>query len=152
MTTYNVYLPPIGSPEEPSDNFRLVADKKAPWALIIPIFWLLYHRLWLPLLGYAVITAAILLLLSYNQHPAIAYLSVLPGFYLLLEGQELVRGKLERMGWQYDGIVEGDDQEEAEIRYIAKKSQKFDVKTLHVASTQTLHRKPQLKTQTLFPE
>ena len=48
----------------------------------------------------------------------VLYLSALPGLYLLLEGSELITADLERRGWRFAGTVEGDDLEEAEIRFL----------------------------------
>ncbi|MGI9351592.1 MAG: DUF2628 domain-containing protein [Rhizobiaceae bacterium] len=132
MAVFTVYLKPEGTIADPADGFRLVKDGNSPLALIFPPVWLVWHRLWLALLAYLAVTMAIILLAVWQPGAAIAYLSALPGFYLLLEGSELVRGKIERQGWQYAGIVQGDTREEAEIRYLAEsgdtvlKSKKID--------------------------
>lgn len=156
MTIYSVYLPPLGSSKPPAETFRLIPDKKSPWALIAPLFWLLYHRLWLALLAYLVVTAAIALLFSWQQHIAIAYLSALPGLYLLLEGQELVSAKFERMGWRFAGVVEGEDKEEAEIRYLASgvHTQPEQLRENEQSSAHFRHlpKKNVFQTQGLFPE
>ena len=118
MTTFAVYLPPEDRIGDPIDQFVLVRDSKSPLALIFPPFWLAWHGLWMELLAYLVVAVAILLLMIWQPGAPVGYLSALPGLYLLLEGTELIRAKYERQGWRYDGIVEGDDQEEAEIRYL----------------------------------
>lgn len=118
MTSYTVYLPPEDVSENIEENFRLIPDTKATLALIFPPFWLAWHRLWLELLIYFCAIIAIILLAVFNPSVAVSYLSILPGFYLLLEGYQLVRNDLERNGWQYAGVVEGGNAEEAEIRFL----------------------------------
>ncbi|MEM9278495.1 MAG: DUF2628 domain-containing protein [Pseudomonadota bacterium] len=118
MATYTAYLPPhewVGNPE---DGFKLLPDGKAPLALVFPPFWLAWHRLWLPLMLYVVVAFGIILLAVWKPGLPVAYLSALPGFYLLLEGAELIRRKYERNGWRYAGVVEGDKLEDAEIRFL----------------------------------
>ena len=119
MTTYTVYLPPVDSLENPEDSFVLVPDTKATMALFFPPFWLIWNKLWLPLMAYFVAIAAIIILAFLNPGIAVSYLSILPGLYLLLEGYQLVRKNLEDKGWRYAGIVEGENRDEAEIRFLA---------------------------------
>ena len=123
MTAYSVYLPPSGRPGNPDEEFRLVADTKAPWALVAPPIWLIAQRLWLELLVYLVLMVAIGFIAVWQPGTPVLYLSALPGLYLLLEGNQLIASKLERDGWQYAETVEGDNKEEAEIRYLYERSE-----------------------------
>lgn len=148
MTFYSVYLPPHGAKKQGDEFLRLVPDKKSPWALLIPVLWLLYHRLWMALLVYLVITAFIIMVFSINPHPAILYLSALPGLYLLLEGQELVRAKLERKGWNFAGVVEAVNHDEAELRYYARR----ETPRVSSASARPVPRKVSPTNHGLFPE
>lgn len=118
MATYVAYLPPEEWNCDPRDEFQLVRDGKSPLALIFPPFWLAWHRLWLALLVYATVALAIILLAVWQPGAPVMYLSAVPGLYLLLEGDELIRRNLERLGWQYAGVYEGDNREEAEIRFL----------------------------------
>lgn len=111
-------MSPAGSSEGSEEDFCLVPDAKATLALIFPPFWLAWHRLWLPLMVYFVVIAAIVMIAVWSPGIAVSYLSILPGFYLLLEGYQLVRQNLEAKGWQYIGVVEGENREEAEIRFL----------------------------------
>ena len=121
MTTYTAYLPPKDASLYQDEEFRLVPDTKATLALFFPPFWLVWHKLWLPLMVYFCVIVAIMLLAFASPGIAVSYLSILPGLYLLLEGYELVRKNLENRGWQYAGIVEGENKEEAEIRFIVER-------------------------------
>ncbi|MEL7428676.1 MAG: DUF2628 domain-containing protein [Pseudomonadota bacterium] len=126
MAIYSVYLPPEDRPDARADEFRLVSDAKAPLALIFPPFWLAWHRLWLELLAYCVIVFALGLYAAWNPSVAVLYLSAIPGFYLLLEGNDLVRRKLERKGWRFAGVVDGENTEAAEIRFITQNPQRLE--------------------------
>jgi len=48
----------------------------------------------------------------------VGLLSALPGLYLLLEGRELIVGKLTSKGWREVTTLEAQNREEAEIKYI----------------------------------
>jgi len=118
MATYGVYLPPLGMTGNSVDGFRLLRDGKSVFALVVPLIWLIWHRLWLPLMVYLLASAAILALFMASTHVSVAVLSLLPGFYLFLEGPELLRAKLERAGWRYATVVEAQNEEEAELRFL----------------------------------
>ena len=94
-----------------------IPEGKAPWALIAPPFWLAWHRLWWALTVYLLVTAIGLSLLATPLAPAALLLGGLPGIFLLLEGHQLRRNKLERLGWQFVGVAEGHDENEAIARH-----------------------------------
>jgi len=132
-----------------------VPDTKATLALFFPPFWLIWHKLWLPLMVYFCVIVAIMLLAFTSPGIAVSYLSILPGLYLLLEGYELVRKNLESKGWQFAGIVEGENKEEAEIRFIVNHEDVFTVQKPLVSNLQKpVALKPTATTDTmsLFPE
>lgn len=155
MTSYTVYLPPEDVSENIEENFRLIPDSKATLALIFPPFWLAWHRLWLALLVYFLVVAIIISLAVLNPGIAVSYLSILPGFYLLLEGYQMLCNDLERKGWRYAGIVEGDNKEEAEVRFLINSADLFDkpkaVKKPQTKPMPTNHISNQNSTS-LFPE
>lgn len=155
MTTYTAYLPPKDASLYQDEEFRLVPDTKATLALFFPPFWLVWHKLWLPLMVYFCVIVAIMLLAFASPGIAVSYLSILPGLYLLLEGYELVRKNLENRGWQYAGIVEGENKEEAGIRFIVDHGNMFAEQKPVVASQQkSVMPNPGVKkdTMSLFPE
>lgn len=118
MAIFSVYLPPEHAGKSDAENFRLLKDSKAPLALIFPPFWLAWHRLWVELIIYAAVAIAISLLAAWQPLPPVLYLSAIPGLYLLLEGNELVRRKLERDGWTFAGVVDAHNRDEAEIKFM----------------------------------
>ncbi|MEM7291740.1 MAG: DUF2628 domain-containing protein [Pseudomonadota bacterium] len=153
MAMYSAYLPPDENRRGLSERFRLLRDAKAPLALIFPPLWLAWHGLWLELLAYAVAALAIGMLAFWQPSPAFLYLSGLPGLYLLLEGNELIRRKYERSGWNFAGVVEGQTQEEAEIRFLLKDEDAADVKApITIARTPSAQLTPRKTPTSLFPE
>ncbi len=155
MTTYTVYMPPKDTLDSREENFRLVPDTKATFALFFPPFWLVWHKLWLPLMVYFCVIVAIMILAFASPGIAVSYLSILPGLYLLLEGYELVRKNLESKGWQYAGIVEGENKEEAEIRFITDHRHLFaEQKPIVISQQKTIMPNSGVKknTMSLFPE
>ena len=118
MAIYSVYLPPE-SGNEASDRTVFLGDGPALLALIVPIVWLLWHRLWLEAALYVLIMVAFGVSTQFGYPEIGAFLSFLPGLYLMLEGRELVRCRYERSGWHFDGVVEAGDIEAAELRYFS---------------------------------
>ncbi|MEC9342663.1 MAG: DUF2628 domain-containing protein [Pseudomonadota bacterium] len=120
MTSYTVHLPPqTGSGRLPGEDARFIPERPAVLALVFPALWLLLHRLWYALALYLVAVAAISIVTQWSGSDILGLLSVLPGFYLLLEGRQLLRGRLERLGWRLAGVVEADTPEDAEWRYFS---------------------------------
>jgi len=97
----------------------LVSHNKAKWALLAPLIWLLFHRLWLELMAYLLFTIVILIMMVAYPNSLFGYLLALPSFYFLLDGNELVAKKLERKGWQFAGVFEGSSRDDAEFRFLA---------------------------------
>ena len=119
MATYLVYTPPAGSPVVSTAEARFLTDGKSVFALILPLLWLVWHRLWIWLCLYLVLVVAITLLADLTGNMFIAALSALPAIFFFLEGEKLRGRKLERDGWNLAGIVEAGGSEEAEQRFFA---------------------------------
>ena len=90
-------------------------------AFLFGPIWLLWHRLWLALIGYigvaAVVVAGMKLIgASYGIRSLVGLLfALLLGF----EASSLQRWTLTRRGWRDRGIVVGEDMETAERRFFA---------------------------------
>jgi Protein of unknown function (DUF2628) len=87
-------------------------------ALIVPHFWLLFHRQWLA--AAAVIAVMVLGALAAWQFnaPVLILAADFPvSIYVALEGATLRIANLERAGFNHVAVVEASDPEEAEIRY-----------------------------------
>ena len=102
---------------------------------------------------YLVVAAAISLAVKLAGNQFVAMLSALPGLYLFLEGQELRRGELERQGWQFEGIVEAANEEEAELRFLNARGSGFvnSLQKPRQAIVSSIARKPAVASG-IFPE
>jgi Protein of unknown function (DUF2628) len=112
MAIYTVHLPPDGD----ADKARFLREGGNILALIVPAIWLIWQRLWLWLLLYIALSIAIGLAGRLAGSGAL-FLGILPGLYLFLEGNELVRARLERVGWNLAGVVEASNRADAELRF-----------------------------------
>jgi hypothetical protein len=121
MAVYTVHEPPLragaGSAPEP-ERFIFVRDGFSFWALLFGPLWMLRHRMWLVLLGYLVVVAALAVVLRLHGTAAAgtivwALLALLIGF----EAGTLRRFALARRGFRNIGLVVGDDLELAERRF-----------------------------------
>lgn len=101
-----------------------VRDGFSLFAFLIPVFWLLWRRLWIE----AVLALAVTLSLGSfgafaGQSPlAVTLLSLLIGAYVALEGPALRIAALRRRGWREWGVVKADSREDAETRYLYEAS------------------------------
>ena len=100
MPVYTVHAPVAGGADAAAtDRFVFVRDGFHFWAAVASVIWLLWHRLWLALLGWIVLMIAILM-----------------GF----EAATLRRWTLSRRKWRQLDIVVGDDEEAAEHRFFER--------------------------------
>ena len=117
MNTYCIYLPPNGTRDTDKTNAKFLVDGKSLFAVLAPPLWLIWYRMWWGLVIYLALLAILALLFFTPLREAVLYLSAIPGIYLMLEGNELLRQKHERQGWRFVGVVQGHDIGEAELRY-----------------------------------
>jgi len=120
MPVYTVHAPPAGrAGNSAPEDFVFVRDGVYVWAMIFGPLWLLAKRLWLVLLLYVVLMAAIgfgLWATGFRQ-----YLGIWPALFIAvllgLEAGTLQRWTLARRRWDNVGIVVADNLETAERRF-----------------------------------
>ena len=121
MPIYTVHEPPLRRYETEPDpvRFAFVRDGFSFWAFVLGAIWMLRYRLWLVLIGYIVLVAAIATGLHVVGVPTGARFLVafLIALLLGLEATALRRWTLTRRGWVNLGVVAGPDQETAERRF-----------------------------------
>jgi hypothetical protein len=132
MSVYTVHAPAAAG-EEP-DRFTFVRDGFHIWALVFGPLWLIWHRLWLVLIGYLVVSFGLGVMLSVLNAGATARSLV---FFLLallmgLEAASLRRWSYSRSAWRQIDFVVADDEETAERRF-------FDRWTADRAETSSPH-------------
>jgi hypothetical protein len=106
-----------GSSGGPRD-FEAVRDGFHWLALIFPLFWFLFHRMW--------IEAAVVLLLGFGLGALMDWagldwlwpFSFAIALFAGFEAATLRVSALRRSGWREWGVVEGRDRERAELRYL----------------------------------
>src|SRR5947209_27094 len=121
MSIYTVHEPPLKRAETAPDpeRFVLVRDGFAFWAFLLAPLWMLRHRLWLVLLGYVLLVAALQLglrALGFSSF-VMGVVGILVGLLIGLEAATLRRFTLARRGWHNVAIVSGEDLEAAERRF-----------------------------------
>ena len=118
MTLYTVLAPPTPADTTP-DPVRLVFVKEGfCWpALLFPIIWLIFRRMWLVLALYVALGVG-LIVLARNVDAGIPItLYVLLRLLFAIEGNGLRRFTLEGAGYHLIDLVEGRRLIEAELRY-----------------------------------
>src|SRR5262249_10455538 len=123
MPVYTVHQPPLRRDETESDPARIafVRDGFSFWAFLLGPLWMLARRLWLVLLGYCVLAAAIhFALLAIAATPGVRItVSLLLAILVGLEASSLRRWTLRRRGWTDIGVVVADDLHIAGRRFCA---------------------------------
>lgn len=121
MSSYTVYQPPLDAGAAPAEphRFVFVRDGFSWWAFLFTPLWMLWHRLWLVLAIYLLVTASLdagLRALGASMFTLVLVellISLLVGF----EAATLRRFKLARKHWRNIGVVTGDRVEDAERRF-----------------------------------
>ena len=121
MAAYLVLEPPEGDAEKRAVRARLIRDGFSWLAFLFPVPWFLFHRLWIEALvalaaTFGVAVAAELLGLGHGG----TALSLLVSLAVGLEGEALRAAALRRRGWREWGVVEAENREEAEMRYLTE--------------------------------
>jgi hypothetical protein len=121
MAVYSVFEPPERNNEAAAhaERFTFVRDGFSWSAFMFGPVWMLWHRLWLVLIGYigvALVLALAVRLIGANDGVrvwSVFFIALLVG----LEAASLRRWTLARRGWNDLGIVVADDLEAAERRF-----------------------------------
>jgi hypothetical protein len=120
MPVFTVHAPVnSGADLAATDKFTFVRDGFHFWAMAASVLWLLWHRLWLALIGWIVVTVAVAVGLSALGVGAgtILFADCLIAVLMGFEASSLQRWTLSRRKWRQLDIVVADDQESAERRF-----------------------------------
>ena len=90
-------------------------------AFLIPVFWMLWHRLWLPLAAYvsAVALVAVAGYLLPLPDGLTASIGLLANFFMGLEGNNFRRKALAKRGYEEVADIVAQNNEEASFRFFA---------------------------------
>ena len=121
MSIYTVHQPPLEAGAAAAEPYRFVfiRDGFSWWAFLLTPLWMLRHGLWLVLVVYLVVSAALEAGLRALGAPMFALVAVglLISLLVGLEAGTLRRFRLARRHWRNVGVVTGDDVEDAERRF-----------------------------------
>jgi hypothetical protein len=139
MAVFTVHEPPLrgeGAASDPA-RFAFVRDGFYFWAFLLAPLWMLRYRLWLVLVLYLVVLAAVQVALwavgaDATVRTIVAFLVAL---LIGLEAASLRRWTLARRGWRNVGIVIGDDLEAAERRFFDAWVKRHETQTWPAAAT-----------------
>jgi uncharacterized protein DUF2628 len=121
MAVYTVHQPPLKKFEAAPDpeRFAFVRDGFSFWAFLLGPLWMLWHRMWLVLLGY--IAVAVVMQIGLRSVGASGGAASFAAFMLALlvglEAGTLRRFTLGRRSWRNVGTIVGSDRETVEQRF-----------------------------------
>lgn len=121
MRVFTVHEPPLGKTDTAPDpvRFMFVRDGFSFWAMLLGPVWMLWHRMWLVLIGYLVIMVALFFALraAGATGNVIFWVDALVALLIGFEAATLRRFTLARRRYRQVGLVVGDDIEAAEQRF-----------------------------------
>ena len=115
MRYFSVHAPD-DEPDSP-ERYAFVKDGFSWPALLVPILWILWHRLWLTLVYYVVFVLVIAWTGRLLGEWAATALGAIGLIVLALEANNIRRLSLESRGWRDVGTSFGRNLEEAEARF-----------------------------------
>ena len=120
MPVYTVHAPVKGGADlAATDRFLFVRDGFHFWAAVASLPWLVWHRLWLALIGWIALTVA----LAFGLRAlgagggTILFANFLVAVLMGFEAASLRRWTFSRRKWRQLDIVVADDEESAERRF-----------------------------------
>jgi hypothetical protein len=137
MARFTVHMPPDQAGDAAAVSARFVPLSRPLLALLAPPLFLALRGLWFWLAFYALYVALCLSLVATHFAPASLPLLLLGNLLLYLEGNELVRDRLDRSGWRLAGIVSGGNAREAEFAFFAA-----EARPMTAAPVATLPQRP----------
>ena len=123
MPVYTVHAPVMSNANgRVTDRFAFVRDGFHFWAALLSPVWLLWHRLWLALIGWIILLLALDVGMARlgAGRTAIFVANVLAALLMGFEAASLRRWTLSRRNWRQLDIVVADDEEQAERRFFER--------------------------------
>jgi Protein of unknown function (DUF2628) len=115
MATYVVMEP---ASDRRGEAALFIRDALAPFAVIVPVIWLLWHRLWFEAAMALCVSLTLTAAAAWTGSPQLVGIgSILMGIYVALEGGALKAAAARRRGYEDSAVVEAGSIAEAEERY-----------------------------------
>jgi hypothetical protein len=154
MRYYSVHAP-VDEPDSP-ERYIFVKDGFSWPALLVPILWILWHRLWLTLVYYIVFVLVVAWTGRLLGDGAATTLGAIGLILFALEANNIRRLSLESSGWREAGTGFGRNLEEAEARFFGAGAEGIARKEAVIArAAYTPQHRPQIADESiigLFPE
>ncbi|MDQ8732658.1 DUF2628 domain-containing protein [Bradyrhizobium sp. LHD-71] len=128
MPVYTVHAPSAPEALGDTDRFVFLRDGFHFWAMVFGPIWLIWHRLWLVLIGYlavSVVVGSALALLGASSGVRTLVLLLL-AILMGLEAGSLRRWTYSRGKWRQIDFVVADDEEAAERRFFDRWTEQQD--------------------------
>ena len=103
--------------EDDARNIAFVKDGFSWWAMLFPVFWSLYNRMWLVFLGYLTAIVALVVVAEIFGSSTGGSLTILTTLFFALEAGFLKSWSLRRKNWSIVCLIAASNLEEAEIRF-----------------------------------
>ena len=151
MAGFTVIKPPA---DRDGERVLFLRDGFSLLALLLPLVWLVWRRLWLEAALYLVLMLAVALAVRQGWLPSVSIgiVSLLASLYAGLEASTLRLGSLLRRGYSELGAVQADDAAEAEIRWFSGSADRHPASAVPSAPVPaTLVSRPAMAGQTPEP-
>lgn len=122
MTAYTIHEPYeiAATQAERADAVDFVKEGFAWWAIFFPLVWLFYHRMWLILAAFILLSVALAAGLSMaGLQPLARWSLIVLQLIFAFHANDLRRWTLERRGYRLVGTVTGQDLTECELKFFA---------------------------------
>jgi hypothetical protein len=124
VTVYSVYEPPVPETDviARADRLAFVREGFSWAALLVPLVWLLYHRMWIEFVVLILVYVGLQLAFGGNaQGQALtAWAGLAISVLFAFEANDLRTASLERRGYRLAGVVSGRDRVDAERAFFVR--------------------------------
>jgi Protein of unknown function (DUF2628) len=124
VTVYSVYEPPVPETDviARADRLAFVREGFSWVALLVPLVWLLYHRMWIEFVVLILVYVGLQLAFGGDaQGQALtAWAGLAISVLFAFEANDLRTASLERRGYRLAGVVSGRDRVDAERAFFVK--------------------------------
>jgi hypothetical protein len=165
VTAFAVYESPKEAPDlfERANRLAFVKEGFSWPALLVPLLWLIYHRMWIELI--VLIAVYLGLQWAFGTDPQgqtlAAWASLAVGILFAFEANDLRSASLERRGYRLAGVASGRDRTEAERSFFtawlplqarqAKVAERMQERRAEVEATAPISRSEGEEVIGLFP-
>jgi hypothetical protein len=124
VTVYSVYEPPVPATDviARTDRFAFVREGFSWVALLVPLLWLIYHRMWIEFVVLLLVYVGLQIAFGGDaQGQALtAWAGLAISILFAFEANDLRTASLERRGYRFAGVASGRDRVDAERAFFIK--------------------------------